>query len=74
MFADEGVLEDILHYHSIVRVLLHNAQNEVFCIITHINVLRKLHFIFHLNQKNGTMRLRSNSEYMRKGILPTMHS
>ena len=62
ILADEGMFEDILHYHAVVRVFLHDTQNEVLGIITNVNVLREFHFIFHLNQWKHTILLRSSSE------------
>lgn len=49
VFADEGVLEDVLHRHAVIGVFLHYAQNEVLCIVAHVHVLRELHFVFDLS-------------------------
>lgn len=73
VFANEGVLEDVLHHHAVVGVLLHYAQNEVLGIVAHVHVLRKLHFVLHLSSRMGTMRFKSSSEYILKGIFPRMH-
>jgi hypothetical protein len=50
ILADKRVLEDILHNHSVVRVFLHDAQNEVLGVVGNVNVLGELHFVFHLNE------------------------
>lgn len=50
VFADEGMLEDVFHNHAVVRVFLHDAQNEVLCIVANVNVLGEFHFVLHLNE------------------------
>jgi hypothetical protein len=62
VFADKGMLEDVLHDHAVVRVLLHDAQDEILGIVSHVNVLRELDFVFDLGDGSSTMRLRSSSE------------
>lgn len=62
VLADEGVLEDIFHHHAVVRVLLHDTQNEVLGIVANVNVLREFHFVLHLNESKSTILLRSSSE------------
>ena len=60
VLTDKLVLKDILHCHTVVRVLLHNAQYETLSLICHINVLRELYLVLHLTNNNITMRFRSN--------------
>lgn len=56
------MLEDVLHHHAVIRVLLHDAQNEILGIVSDINVLGEFDLVLDLGEGSITMRLRSSSE------------
>ncbi len=62
VLADKGMLEDVLHHHAVIRVLLHDAQNEILGIVSDINVLGEFDLVLDLGEGSITMRLRSSSE------------
>lgn len=62
VLSDEGMLEDVLHHHAIIGVLLHDAEDEALGVVTHIHVLWKLDLVLDLNRERVTIRLRSSYE------------
>lgn len=56
------MLENVLHHHAVIWILLHDAQDEALCLLGHVHVLWELHLVLDLDSGRGTMRLRSSYE------------
>lgn len=56
------MLEDILHYHTVIGVLLHDAEDETLGVVTHVHILWELDLVLDLSRQRVTIRLRSSSE------------
>ena len=49
VLGDERMPHDVPQLHSLVRVFLADAQNEVSHLFGGIDILRELDFVFYLN-------------------------
>lgn len=61
VLGDEGMPHHLLDLHALLRLLLHDLQNEILGLVRDIHVVRELYLVDNLDDKLRTILLRSSS-------------